>query len=80
MPGPSRREVWIRVSLIWLYCIQVLVQMQDTFWEIGRFLPLPRAGEGRGEGVFGYDFVGCFSLTLALSQRERELLFPQEVS
>ena len=48
-----------------------------TLWGIARFLPLPRAGEGRGEGVFGRAGVAYFSLTLALSQRERELCFPQ---
>jgi len=54
--------------------------MEDTFWGIARFLPLPLAGEGRGEGVFGRECAAWFSLTLALSQREREFLFPQEVS
>ena len=50
------------------------MQMQDTFWGNARFLPLPLAGEGRGEGVFGRDCVWSFALTLTLSQRERELL------
>ena len=50
------------------------------FWGIARLLPLPLAGEGWGEGVCDRDGVACFSLTLALSQRERELLFPQAVS
>ena len=50
-----------------------------TLWGIARFLPLPRAGEGRGKGVFGRACVVCVSLTLVLSQRERELFFPTEV-
>jgi len=56
------------------------VQMQDTFEGIGRFLPRPLAGEGWGEGVCDRECIVCFSLTLALSQREREFLFSQEVS
>jgi len=50
-----------------------------TLWGIARFLPLPHAGEGRGEGVFGRACVACVSLTLVLSQRERELFFLTEV-
>ena len=48
--------------------------MQDTCGGIARFLPRPRAGEGWGEGVLSRAGVVCFSLTLALSQREREMI------
>ncbi len=43
-----------------------------TLWGIARFLPLPRAGEGRGEGLLRLLLGQRGSLTLALSQRERE--------
>ena len=43
-----------------------------TLQTLGFRFPLPRAGEGQGEGVLGRSCHQRDALTLALSQRERE--------
>src|SRR5439155_24665326 len=47
-------------------------QLKRFHSALGCRFPLPRAGEGQGEGVAGQSTRQRGSLTLALSQRERE--------
>jgi hypothetical protein len=46
------------------------VQVQGTFWRIARGFPLPRAGEGQGEGVLGRNRAKGFILTLVSSPHD----------
>src|SRR2546426_7516901 len=72
LPGGKSAKSGMRRRTVARESMNVLSPFKHFHSALGFRFPLPRAGEGQGEGVAGRSSLQHGSLALALSQRERE--------